>query len=174
MHVPIKVDYAVRALVDLAQRADSGPVHAAAVAQRQGIPEAYLERLLSTLNKQGLVSSQRGPQGGHVLGRDPAGIDLRSVMEALGDTVSTVSCIEEPDFCAHSGACGTARHLARRGDRGERNPRQDVDCRPRRAHRRRRVDPRAGFSSARAGQTANLNGNRGSECQPSTSSPAPI
>ena len=88
MHVPIKVDYAVRALVDLAQRADSGPVHAAAVAQRQGIPEAYLERLLSALNKQGLVSSQRGPQGGHVLGRDPAEIDLRSVMEALGDTVS--------------------------------------------------------------------------------------
>ena len=106
MHVPIKVDYAVRALVDLAQRADSGPVHAAAVAQRQGIPEAYLERLLSTLNKQGLVSSQRGPQGGHVLGRDPAEIDLRSVMAALGDTVSTVSCIEDPDFCAHSGACG--------------------------------------------------------------------
>ena len=106
MHVPIKVDYAVRALVDLAQQADSAPVRAAAVAQRQGIPEAYLERLLSTLNKQGLVSSQRGPQGGHVLGRDAAGIDLRSVMEALGDTVSTVSCIEEPDICAHSGACG--------------------------------------------------------------------
>lgn len=106
MHVPIKVDYAVRALVDLAQRADSGPERAASVAQRQGIPEAYLERLLSTLNKQGLVSSQRGPQGGHVLGRDAADIDLRSVMEALGDTVSTVSCIDDPGCCSHSGACG--------------------------------------------------------------------
>lgn len=106
MHVPIKVDYAVRALVDLAQHVDSGPERAAALAQRQGIPEAYLERLLSTLNKQGLVSSQRGPQGGHVLGRNAADIDLRSVMEALGDTVSTVSCIDDPGCCSHSGACG--------------------------------------------------------------------
>lgn len=106
MHVPIKVDYAVRALVDLAHNADSGPVRAASVAQRQGIPEAYLERLLNTLNKQGFVVSQRGPQGGHMLGRDAAGIDIRSVMEALGDTVSTVSCIDDPDRCAHSGQCG--------------------------------------------------------------------
>ena len=101
MHVPIKVDYAVRALVDLAQHVDSGPERAAAVAQRQGIPEAYLERLLSTLNKQGIVSSQRGPQGGHVLGQDAADIDLRSVMEALGDTVSTVSCIDDPGCCRY-------------------------------------------------------------------------
>jgi hypothetical protein len=70
MRIPMKVDYGVRALVDLAQQADAGrPVRTAEIAQRQNIPEPYLDQVLTTLNKFGFIRSRRGPQGGHVLGR---------------------------------------------------------------------------------------------------------
>ena len=76
MRIPMKVDYGVRALVELAMRYGDGPVQTAAIAYRQGIPEPYLERLMSTLNKSGFVHSRRGPQGGHLLARDPQAVNL--------------------------------------------------------------------------------------------------
>ena len=62
MHIPMKVDYGVRALVDLALHAGDGPVRAADIASRTVIPEAYLAQVLHALNKSGFVSSHRGPQ----------------------------------------------------------------------------------------------------------------
>lgn len=106
MHVPIKVDYGVRALVDLAQHAADGQVHAAEIARRQRIPEAFLERLLLILSKEGLVRSHRGPQGGHVLAVDPADITLGRVMTALGGSETMLGCLEDPDACLHVSACG--------------------------------------------------------------------
>ena len=106
MHVPIKVDYGVRALVDLAQHANEGPVRAAEIARRQRIPEPFLERLLLTLSKEGLVRSLRGPQGGHVLGLDPEEITLARVMTVLGGAETMVGCLEDTDACLHVSACG--------------------------------------------------------------------
>ena len=48
MRIPMKVDYGVRALIDLAQHGDSGPVTTSDIAYRQSIPEAYLDQLLTT------------------------------------------------------------------------------------------------------------------------------
>ncbi|MCH8191061.1 MAG: Rrf2 family transcriptional regulator, partial [Chloroflexi bacterium] len=67
MHIPVKVDYGVRALIDLAQHEESSPIRSADIARRQFVPEAFLDRLLLTMSKAGLVISQRGPQGGHAL-----------------------------------------------------------------------------------------------------------
>ena len=67
MKVPMKVDYGVRALVELAMHYGEGPVQTAEIAYKQGIPEAYLDQLMTTLNKFGFVVSRRGPQGGHRL-----------------------------------------------------------------------------------------------------------
>ena len=51
MRIPMKVDYGVRALVDLAERVDaSRPARTADIAGRQGIPEPYLDQVLTTLN----------------------------------------------------------------------------------------------------------------------------
>jgi len=49
MRVPMKVDYGVRALVELALHYGEGPVQTAEIAYRQGIPEAYLEPTLWTV-----------------------------------------------------------------------------------------------------------------------------
>ncbi|MFQ5861407.1 MAG: RrF2 family transcriptional regulator, partial [Dehalococcoidia bacterium] len=83
MRVSMKVDYGVRALMDLTQRYGQGPVQTSEIAQHQGIPEPYLDQLLTTLRKAGFIRSRRGPGGGHTLAREPEAISLGAVINAL-------------------------------------------------------------------------------------------
>ena len=105
MRVPMTVDYGVRALIDLAQNDDLGPVPTSEIASRQSVPEPYLEQLLSTLNKFGLIKSRRGPQGGHVLAIRPDQINLGMVVEILGSNSAPLNCIEEPEECIQYSVC---------------------------------------------------------------------
>ena len=83
MRVSSRVDYGVRALFDLAMNSGPNPIQSREIAQRQGIPEAYLHQLLGALSRGGLVRSTRGPQGGHRLTREPDGITLHDVWVLL-------------------------------------------------------------------------------------------
>ena len=105
MKVPMKVDYGVRALVDLAMNYGDGPVQTAEIAYRQGIPEAYLDQLMTTLNKFGFIISRRGPQGGHRLAMDPNEIKLSMVMATLDGNASPLDCLINPDDCVFSDSC---------------------------------------------------------------------
>ena len=105
MRIPMKVDYGVRALVELAMRYGEGPVQTAAIAYRQGIPEPYLERLMSTLNKRGFVHSRRGPQGGHLLARDPQDVNLYDIMQELDGNASPLDCLTLPTDCMFADCC---------------------------------------------------------------------
>ena len=105
MHIPIKVDYGVRALVDLAQQSSGKPVRAADIARRSVIPEPFLAQVLHALSKSGLVRSHRGPQGGHTLAMAPADINLRMVVESLGAAATTVGCLDDTWSCIHVPAC---------------------------------------------------------------------
>ena len=69
MRVSAKVDYAVRAGVELAAAADGGPVKGERIAQAQQIPFKFLENILLELKHAGLVQSQRGAEGGYWLAR---------------------------------------------------------------------------------------------------------
>ena len=106
MHIPIQVDYGVRALVDLASHAGGGSVRASDIARRQGIPKPYLAQVLHSLQKQGVTKSQRGPQGGHALAMDPSDITMGTVMRFLGGTESLVGCLDDSGQCDQSPTCG--------------------------------------------------------------------
>ena len=105
MRIPMKVDYGVRALVELAMHFGEGQVQTAEIAAKQGIPEAYLEQLMTTMNKFGLVRSHRGPQGGHSLGMEPSEITLSMVMNTLEGNTSPLDCISSPTDCMFSDSC---------------------------------------------------------------------
>lgn len=105
MQIPMKVDYGVRALVDLAQYANEGPVRANEIARRTAIPEPYLAQVLHALGRNGMIRSQRGPQGGHVLDMDASEINLSMVMECLDNSVTLVGCLSDASTCVHSPAC---------------------------------------------------------------------
>jgi Rrf2 family protein len=80
-----KSEYALLALLELSPHYASGePLQIRQIASQQSIPDRYLEQLLATLRRAGLVKSQRGARGGYILARDPWKITLYDV----------VSCIE--------------------------------------------------------------------------------
>ena len=105
MKVPMKVDYGVRALVELAAHYGEGPVQTAEIAVRQSIPEAYLDQLLTTLHKFGFIRSRRGPMGGHSLARDPSEINLGMIMLTLEGNTPVLDCLTEPNECMLSYTC---------------------------------------------------------------------
>ena len=99
MRISTKGDYGVRALVELAHHYGEGPLQSAEVACRQGIPEPYLDQLLTTLRRAGFIRSVRGPQGGHALIREPHEVKLSEVLMALEGSLSPSSCLDDPDGC---------------------------------------------------------------------------
>ncbi len=105
MCIPMKVDYGVRALVDLALNGSDAPVRAGEIARRTVIPEQYLAQVLHALSKSGFTRSQRGPQGGHLLAMHPSEIRLSKVMTCLGGTEAPVACLADNTICIHSPAC---------------------------------------------------------------------
>ena len=106
MHIPMQVDYGIRALVDLASRREEGPVRTSEIAGRQSIPEPYLAQVMHALQKNGLTRSQRGPLGGHALAKDPSEISMGMVMTRLGGPTTIVGCLDEAGRCDQSPACG--------------------------------------------------------------------
>jgi Rrf2 family protein len=105
MRVPMKVDYGVRALVYLALYGEGKPVRTAEIASRQGIPEPYLDQVLTTLNKFGFIRSRRGPHGGHVLAKSPEEISLGDIMGTLEGRSVPLDCMDEPAECTLSSIC---------------------------------------------------------------------
>lgn len=105
MHIPVKVDYAVRALVALAQRQGKGPVHATQVAKTMAMPEPYLNHILHTLSKHGLTTTLRGPLGGHMLAMEPADINLSMVMAAMDESNALVNCLDDENACSLLDCC---------------------------------------------------------------------
>lgn len=105
MRVSMKVDYGVRALIDLAQNYNKGPIQTSEIARRQGVPEPYLDQLLTTLRKSGLIHSRRGPQGGHNLAKEPQSITLGEVISTLEGTLHTIDCLDGTYECSLAGSC---------------------------------------------------------------------
>lgn len=102
----MKGDYGIRALIDLAERYGEGQVQSRDIAERQDIPEPYLDQLLTALRKAGFVLSRRGPQGGHMLAHQPEEISLAEVITALEGSLSTIGCLDGTLNCTFNGHCG--------------------------------------------------------------------
>ncbi|GAC1570405.1 MAG: Rrf2 family transcriptional regulator [Candidatus Dormibacteria bacterium] len=83
MKLSVKADYAIRALLDLAERYGEGPTPCHEIATRERIPGPFLDQLLMSLRRAGLVHSTRGPHGGHALASPPEQVSLAAVVDAL-------------------------------------------------------------------------------------------
>lgn len=83
MRLTMRSDYGAHAVIELASRYGEGPIQSAEIAARQKIPEAYLDQLLCSLRRAGIIRSLRGPHGGHELARNPRELTLGQVVTAL-------------------------------------------------------------------------------------------
>ena len=106
MRVSAKVDYALRAMLELA--AAGGLVKGEQLATTQGIPQKFLEAILVDLRHAELVSSRRGVDGGYSLGRPAEEISVADVIRAVEGPIATVRGVR-PDDVVYEGA---ARALA--------------------------------------------------------------
>ena len=75
--------YALKALLHLAQRWDEGTVATREIAEREGIPEKFLESILVVLKNARVVASRRGREGGYRLRRSPAEVVVGDVVRLL-------------------------------------------------------------------------------------------
>jgi Rrf2 family protein len=83
MRVSNRLDYAVRALVELALHDGLGPVAAREIASRRNIPDAFIHQVMASLARAGLIRSTRGPSGGHELLIAPDRITIADVAAAV-------------------------------------------------------------------------------------------
>lgn len=79
----MKTEYGVRAILELAANAGRGSLQSAEIARRQRIPGPFLDQVLMTLRRAGMITSTRGPHGGHALARRPQEIRLDQVIDCL-------------------------------------------------------------------------------------------
>jgi len=79
-----KSEYAILALLELAAHYNDGePLQIRSIAAQQNIPDRYLEQLLATLRRGGIIRSQRGAKGGYILAREPWKITLLEILNCL-------------------------------------------------------------------------------------------
>src|SRR5919197_6471329 len=103
MRLTMRSGYGAHAVIELARHYGQGPVQCAEIAQRQKIPESYLDQLLSSLRRVGIVRSVRGPRGGHELARDPRQLTLGDVVTALEGPVVPHEFVHDPSTDAEGG-----------------------------------------------------------------------
>ncbi|MEM6911939.1 MAG: Rrf2 family transcriptional regulator [Verrucomicrobiota bacterium] len=84
MRLPLKIEYATRALVQLARTYERGEVRRAEeLAEAEALSPHYLVQILNELRPAGLVASRRGKNGGYLLARRPEEISLLDIAQAL-------------------------------------------------------------------------------------------
>jgi Rrf2 family transcriptional regulator, cysteine metabolism repressor len=101
--------YGIHAMYDLAVTYESGPQPLKAIAERQSVPEAYLEQLMAPLRREGLIKSVRGAQGGYLLARPPSEITVGQVLRTLEGDLAITECLNEEDACDMADCCPTRK-----------------------------------------------------------------
>lgn len=108
MNVTSKGRYALRVMLDLAQHREEGYISLKTIAERQGYSVKYLEMIVGSLKRAGLVASTRGKEGGYRLVRDPEDYTIGEILRCIEDNLAPVACIKAGDICCeHAGECMT-------------------------------------------------------------------
>lgn len=99
MQITRQADYAVRAVLYLAQLGPDRRAATSQIAEEQQIPPSFLAKIVSQLSVAGLLQTSRGARGGVSLARNPDEISLLEVVEAIDGPILLNECV------LHSGAC---------------------------------------------------------------------
>lgn len=107
MKISTKGRYALRLMLDLALNEDGGYVSVKEIAARQEISEKYLEHIISLLQKNGLVKSTRGAQGGYSLSKPAADYTVGEILRVTEGSLAPVACLEGENSCERCEGCVT-------------------------------------------------------------------
>jgi Rrf2 family protein len=109
VRITAKVDYAVRAMCELAGHG-GGPVRGELIAAGQSIPQSFLENILHELKRAGLVATQRGVDGGYRLAKPAAEITVADIIRAVEGPLADVRGTR-PESLAFEGSAAALRDV---------------------------------------------------------------
>lgn len=108
LNVTTKGRYALRVMLDLARHREEGIVPLKSVAERQGISLKYLEAIVASLRRAGLVESARGKEGGYQLSREPVACTAGEILRCTEESLAPVACIRgDSEGCERAASCPT-------------------------------------------------------------------
>lgn len=105
-----KTKYGLKALTFIARTGSDVPVQVGEIAKGEQIPQKFLESILLTLRKSGILGSKKGKHGGYYLRKDPSEVLMTEVMRVLEGPIAMVPCVslnfyEKCDDCPDEQAC---------------------------------------------------------------------
>ena len=105
-----KTKYGIKALTFLARQTSRTPVQIATISKSENIPLKFLESILLSLRKNGILSSKKGKGGGYYLLKEPKDILMTTVMRVLEGPIAMVPCVslnfyEKCDDCPNESTC---------------------------------------------------------------------
>jgi Rrf2 family protein len=101
--------YATRAMIYLAMHHGEPPIPVAAIAAQEELSEKYLQQLLGTLRRAGLVRVVMGPHGGFELARPPAQVTIGAILRAVEGDIALAECVAMQGVCAKTTDCRARR-----------------------------------------------------------------
>lgn len=108
MRVSGRIDFAIRAAVELASRQGTVPLED--IAQAQNLPTEYVRSAMRDLRRAGIVASKRGHDGGYSLNVDPAEVTLADIIRAVDGPLTEVRG-ERPDHVTYTGVATPLRDV---------------------------------------------------------------
>jgi Rrf2 family protein len=110
VRISARSDYAVRAVVELAAIGTDQPVKAERIARQQGLPAKFVLNILVELKQAGILGSQRGVEGGFLLGRDPGLITVADIVRAVDGPLARVGS-QLPEDLDYPGSAAPLRDV---------------------------------------------------------------
>jgi Rrf2 family protein len=105
MQITRQADYALRAMLYLAQLEPGQRAATSQIAEKQRIPPSFLAKIISQLSIAGLIHTSRGARGGVSMARTPEAISMLEVVEAIDGPIALNECSQSPDVCPFGGNC---------------------------------------------------------------------
>src|SRR5512146_464782 len=105
MQITRQADYALRAMLYLAQLEPTQRAATSQIADEQHIPPSFLAKIISQLSIAGLIHTSRGARGGVSLARTPEEISILEVVEAIDGPIALNECTDNPDACPFGKDC---------------------------------------------------------------------
>ena len=110
MRVSAKADYALRALIEIANRDDGRPVSAEELGNLQEIPHGFLQAILADMRRAGIVASQRGQSGGWRFAKRPSDVSVADVIRAVDGPLVSVYGLR-PEAVSYNESAEILQHV---------------------------------------------------------------
>ena len=120
MKITRKSDYGLRAICELAKRHGESPVSISEIANTQGIPDPFLEKIMQALKSEGLIRSTHGRGGGYSLSRAPGELSRKEGIEAREGPIALVHGLDPSGECTIEEGCITSGFWSVINDRFQR------------------------------------------------------